>query len=151
MPDKIYNFKGKETTITGTDDLLKFLDDVFGEYDNLSNQPSLEEQLALFDKAKPYLQQAKVQIDYKSAPIDVMKNALIAGNISIEDASDETIRYLFNKVLPVHTPETPENKENKGSTPKPSGVKPVSTAGGGMSSEDLANTIQKARLEGSVK
>lgn len=157
MPDKTYTLKGKEVTVTGSDELLAFIDETFTELTSAQSKPDFSQQLSLWKKAEPYYEAHKKKVDYTLSPVEVMRTVLEANDYDLADTDDKTVSYLFNKVLPAYVAPTDANnqgdkgKQNSGTNTKPpvTGIKPAS--GQGISSEELAGKIAEKRLEGSIK
>lgn len=158
--DKTYNFNGKEITISGTDDLHNFINDVITEHtqykESLDKQPNLEQQLQLWEKAKPYYKEYGLEVDYSKNPTEVMRNAIGDKFPIDENTSEDTLRYLFQNVLPAindaqsqtSNGKTTTGNNSKGKTEKPPVVESKNT--GGMTSQELSIAMGKKRLEGVV-
>jgi hypothetical protein len=156
-------FKDQTYKIDGSDELISFIKSLHGEYETLTtqatNQPSLKEQLALWEKAKPIFAAQGKEVDFDMSPIDVMKVCL-GDKYKTEGISDETVSYLFNNVLTVETPaESTEQAETtkapvieKAKTSK-TAEKPKTTPVGtikNITSAELEQIMADKRLSGTA-
>jgi hypothetical protein len=157
-------FKDQTYKIDGSDELISFIKSLHGEYETLTtqatNQPSLKEQLALWEKAKPIFAAQGKEVDFDMSPIDVMKVCL-GDKYKTEGISDETVSYLFNNVLAVETPvEATEQTETtkipvteKAKTSKTTTDKPKTTPVGtikNITSAELEQIMADKRLSGTA-
>jgi hypothetical protein len=124
-------FKDQTYKIDGSDELISFIKSLHGEYETLStqtsNQPSLKEQLALWEKAKPIFASQGKEVDFDMSPIDVMKVCL-GDKYKTEGISDETVSYLFNNVLTAENPEDAQTQTSTSGTPVTEKTKTSKTA-----------------------
>jgi hypothetical protein len=151
-----FQYKGKEVEIDGDDDLVSTIRELFEDHTatstQLQNQPSLKEQLALWEKAKPIFAALGKEVDFDLPSTEVMKICL-GDKYNTENVSDETVKYLFDNVLTVEAAPAPvENPAKKpANTPKEK-IKPTPITGTtkGISSQELEEIMSKNRLSGSV-
>jgi hypothetical protein len=150
--DKEYKIGEDTYKINGTEELHTFIDKVLTENIKLSQQPSLTEQLALWDKAKPHYEAKQLKIDYNQPAIEVMK-ACLDGQYDVTDADDTTIKYLFNKML--QAPATKDSTStNTDTTPAKTPAKPnvpPSKGNDGKSSEEMGDIMLQRRLSGQIE
>lgn len=170
MPNKDYKFNNETYSINGTDELHAFLDKLYtanGELQvKLDSAPTLEQQLALWDKAKPHFEHKKEKIDYSLPALEVMKKCL-EGNFDISDADEKTITYLFNKMLQAPTSETSEdnnstdtsnnknsnsgaNYANGGTVKTPAKPKVPQGTKSTATSEEMGDAILQRRITGDI-
>jgi len=152
MPSKTFTFKGTEYSIDADEELLKFIDTVLVDYNQLASKPKLSDALKLWEKAKPIYEQKQLKIDYDANSTEVMRECLKDKYPDVDTLDDKTISYLFNNVLTVDSNTTATPTPTPATTVTKPSVVPITSAGGkGMSQQEMTTTLQQRRMSGQLQ
>ncbi|MEM7578300.1 MAG: hypothetical protein AAF316_00350 [Cyanobacteria bacterium P01_A01_bin.80] len=148
MPLKTYQFGDKQFDIDGDESLISFIDQVMEKNAELSqevsNKPDFSEQLKLWEKAKPYFEAEKKEIDYSKNQIEVMREILTSEGHKLEESGEDVVKYLFFNVLPEYNANS-KKQETIPLEEKKSSVTPIKAIGKGVTSEQMEGKLAAKR------